>query len=217
LTTTLESMLAATPVIPLIQANDPVTAVEIARALAAGGLPVVEVVQRTDASLECLAAIASELPDLHTGAGTVLSAAQAEACIERGARFIVSPGLDDDVVAAAESRGIPACPGIMTPSELQHAHKLGLGTVKFFPASTAGGVPALKALASVFRSMRFVPTGGISADNLAGYLALPCVLACGGSWITPQNAIDRGDFDAITALASEAVGIAAQARSGVPA
>jgi 2-dehydro-3-deoxyphosphogluconate aldolase/(4S)-4-hydroxy-2-oxoglutarate aldolase len=184
LTASLETRLRRHPVIPLIDAEDAATAVRIARALAAAGLTLVEVVQRNHASLACLNAIASELPELVTGAGTVLSAAQAEACLAHGARFIVSPGLDDSVVAAARALGVEVIPGIMTPTELQRAANLGLDVVKFFPAASAGGVATLAALASVFRSMRFIPTGGITAANLADYLALPAVLACAGSWMT---------------------------------
>lgn len=209
----LSELLASAPVIPLIQADDPATAVAIARALAAGGMPLVEVVQRTDTSLECLAAIAEALPEIVTGAGTVLTADQCTACIVNGARFVVSPGLDREVVECAVADGVAALPGIMTPSELQQAHNLGLEVVKFFPAATAGGVAALKALASVFRRMRFVPTGGISAANLANYLALPSVIACGGSWLTPAAAIAAGDFDRITQLASEALAIAHKAQA----
>ena len=203
---------AACPIIPLIQAEDPATAVRIARALAAGGMPAVEVVQRTAASLDCLAAVVTELPELVTGAGTVLSAAQADACIASGARFIVSPGLDDAVVAAARRANMPVYPGIMTPSELQHAHNLGLDVVKFFPASTAGGVPALKALVAVFGAMRFIPTGGISAANLGEWLAVPAVEACGGSWLTPPDAVASGRYERITQLAREALETAAAAR-----
>ena len=205
-------LLESSPVVPLVQADDPAVAVETSRALHAGGLPVVEVVFRTDRALECLAAVASEVPDVVAGAGTVLSAEQATAAFEAGAKFIVSPGLDDDVVAVAQERGAPVFPGIVTPSELQHAFNLGLDVVKFFPASIAGGVPALKALSSVFRTMRFMPTGGVSASNLAEFLAVPAVLACGGSWLTPKDAVAKGDFEAVTALAREAVAIAKDTR-----
>lgn len=205
-------LLESSPVVPLVQADDPAVAVDTSRALHAGGLPVVEVVFRTDRALECLAAVASDVPDVVAGAGTVLSAEQAVAAFDAGAQFIVSPGLDDDVVAVAKERGAPVFPGIVTPSELQHAFNLGLDVVKFFPASIAGGVPALKALSSVFRTMRFMPTGGVSAGNLADFLAIPAVLACGGSWLTPKDAIAKGDFDALTALAREAIQIASRAR-----
>jgi 2-dehydro-3-deoxyphosphogluconate aldolase / (4S)-4-hydroxy-2-oxoglutarate aldolase len=205
-------LLSKNPVVPLVQSDDPAIAVETSRALAAGGLKVAEVVFRTDRALECLQAVADEVPDVIAGAGTVLSAEQANAALDHGAKFIVSPGLDDGVVAVAKERGVPVYPGIMTPSEIQHAFNLGLDTVKFFPASIAGGVPALKALASVFRTMKFMPTGGISPGNLADFLAVPAVLACGGSWLTPKDAITAGNFESITALAAEAIDIARKAR-----
>jgi 2-dehydro-3-deoxyphosphogluconate aldolase/(4S)-4-hydroxy-2-oxoglutarate aldolase len=208
LTRTLQSV----PVMPLVQSDDPAAAVQISKALAAGGLTVAEVVFRTDRALECLKAVAEEVPEMIAGAGTVLSAEQAEAAVAAGAQFIVSPGLDDDVVAVAKARGVPIFPGIVTPTELQHAYNLGLDTVKFFPASIAGGVPAIKALASVFRTMRFMPTGGVSPGNLAEYLSIPAVLACGGSWLTPADAIASGDYNQMTKLAREAVQIATQAR-----
>ena len=204
--------LESQPVVPLVQADDPAVAVRTAEALCAGGLTVVEVVLRSDNALEGLRAIAAELSEVTAGAGTVLSAGQAEQAMDAGAQFIVSPGLDVDVVAVARRRGIPVLPGIVTPTELQRAFNLGLDVVKFFPASIAGGVPALRALASVFRSMRFMPTGGVSAGNLADFLAVPAVLACGGSWLTPGDAIERGDYDTVTALAREALEIASRAR-----
>ena len=208
----INELLTNCPVVPLVQADDPAIAVNTSRALAAGGLKVVEVVFRTDRALECLQAVADEIPEVVAGAGTVLSEEQASAALDHGAKFIVSPGLDDDVIGLARERDVPIYPGIVTPSEIQHAFNLGLDTVKFFPASIAGGVPALKTLSSVFRSMRFMPTGGISPQNLADFLSVPAVLACGGSWLTPADAIAAGDFDAITALAAEAVAIARSAR-----
>lgn len=208
----ISELLTNNPVVPLVQADDPVVAVKTSRALAAGGLQVAEVVFRTDRALECLLAVAEEVPEMIAGAGTVLSAEQANAALDNGAKFIVSPGLDDGVVGVAQEHGVPVYPGTMTPSEVQHAFNLGLDTVKFFPASIAGGVPALKALASVFRTMKFMPTGGVSPGNLSDFLAVPAVLACGGSWLTPKDAIAAGNFEAITALAAEAVAIARAAR-----
>lgn len=205
-------LLRDNPVVPLVQADDPAVAVRVSRALAVGGLRVAEVVFRTDRALECLQAVADEVPEMVAGAGTVLSAEQAKAALDHGARFIVSPGLDDGVVQVAKERGVPIYPGTMTPSEVQHAFNLGLDTVKFFPASIAGGVPALKALASVFRTMKFMPTGGVSPENLVDFLAIPAVLACGGSWLTPAAAIAAGDYERISALSREALQIAKQAR-----
>ena len=207
-----DRLLRQVPLIALVQADDADTAVRTSRALAAGGISVIEVLFRTDAALDCLAAVAREVPEAVAGAGTVLSVAQARAALDAGAKFIVSPGLDEEVVDVARSAGAPVYPGVCTATELQRAYKLGLDTVKFFPASVAGGVPALKALSSVFRTMRFIPTGGVSPANLADFLALPAVLACGGSWLTPAKLIQSGDFDGIRILAEQAILIANQAR-----
>lgn len=208
----ISELLLDTPVVPLVQANDPAEAVNISRALAAGGLKLAEVVFRTDRALDCLRAVAAEVPDMIAGAGTVLSADQARAAIDNGAQFLVSPGLDEGVVAVAREHQLPVYPGIVTPSELQRAFNLGLDTVKFFPASIAGGVPALKALSSVFRGMRFMPTGGVNPGNLPEYLSVPAVVACGGSWLTPADRIAAGDFEAVSALATEALDIARTVR-----
>jgi len=204
----IDSLLRRAPLIALVQADDADAAVNTSQALAAGGVSIIEVLFRTDAALDCLDAVAREVPEAVVGAGTVLSAAQAEAALEAGAKFIVSPGLDEGVVDVARSAGAPLYPGVCTATELQRAYNLGLETVKFFPASVAGGIPALKALSSVFRTMRFIPTGGVSPANLADFLAIPAVLACGGSWLTPANLIREGDFEGIGKLAREAVSIA---------
>ena len=213
LTQDLSSLLELAPVVPLVQSDDPAEAINVSKALAAGGLTVAEVVLRTDRAIECMAAVAAEVPELRVGAGTVLSAEQARACVDAGARFIVSPGLVDEVVTTSQSAGIPIYPGTYTPSDIQRAHNLGLDVVKFFPASIAGGVKGLKAMAGVFRGMRFMPTGGVAADNLADYLAIPAVIACGGSWLTPPDAIATGDFAAVERLAREALAIAAGVRA----
>lgn len=202
--------LEKTRVVPLVQANDPETAINISEALIDGGLSVLEVVLRTDEALLCLEAIAKKFPHAHVGAGTVLSADQANEVIARGASFIVSPGLDEASVQVAQSHDIPIFPGVATPTELQRAWNLGLRAVKFFPAGLAGGPKMLKAFSSVFRNMRFMPTGGVSAENLGEFLKIPSVLACGGSWLTPQSAIKDGDFAAITKLAREAAAVARQ-------
>jgi len=200
--------LEAKRVVPLVQSDDPKTALKISEALLEGGLDVLEVVLRTDAALDCLEAIAKEFPKAHVGAGTVLSADQSKEVIRRGASFIVSPGLDPASVDVAKDAGIPILPGISTATELQQAWNMGLRTVKLFPASLVGGPKILKALSSVFRDVRFMPTGGVSPSNLNEYLAVPAVLACGGSWLTPKDAIEAGDFATITTLAKDAIAIA---------
>ena len=134
--------------------------------------------------------------------------------VSAGARFIVSPGLHEGVVAAASGLAVPVMPGVTTPSEIQCAWNLGLRVLKYFPAAQAGGVPMLRALAATFGDVRFVPTGGISAKNLRDYLAVPSVMACGGSWVTPRAAIAEGDYEKIRRLAAEAKAMAAESRSG---
>lgn len=206
--TDLHARLARAPIVPLVQADDPAVAVATARALAKGGLTVIEVVLRTQAALACLQAICELDEDLIVGAGTVLSPGQATTVLDRGAAFIVSPGLDESIVGIAQENDVAVFPGVMTPSEVMRARNLGISVVKFFPASIAGGIPALKALGSVFGNMKFMPTGGVSADNLADYLALKSVVACGGSWLTPAAAIAAGNYGEVTQLAHEAVAIA---------
>jgi len=209
---TIEKRLRRAPVVPLVAPTDAPSGIRTARALVDGGLTVVEVVLRTPAAIDCLGEIAQTVPDAIVGAGTVLGEEQAAAVLDRGARFLVSPGLYEPVVRLAHDAGVPVFPGVATASEAQQAWNLGLRTLKFFPASLAGGTAMIRALGAVFRDVRFMPTGGVSAANLADYLALPNVLACGGSWLTPADAIAQGRFDAVTALAREAVAVARAAR-----
>jgi 2-dehydro-3-deoxyphosphogluconate aldolase/(4S)-4-hydroxy-2-oxoglutarate aldolase len=209
---TLTERLERAPIIPLVQAHDVDVAIATVEALLAGGLSVIEVVLRTDAAMVCLEEVARAFPAAIVGAGTVLTPEQAEQAIEAGAKFIVSPGLEKKVVRLAQEAALPVFPGIATATELQNAWNMGLSTVKFFPAGLAGGPNMLKALAAVFRGVRFMPTGGVSAANLAEYLALPQVIACGGSWLTPTSAITAGDYATVTRLAITARAIADQAR-----
>ena len=200
--------LQATQVVPLVESNDVKTSLKICEALIEGGLDVLEVVLRTDEALECLSAIVKEFPKAHVGAGTVLTADHAEEVIRRGATFVVAPGLDPASVKVTQDAGLPILPGIATATELTQAYNLGLRTVKFFPAGIAGGPKMLKAFASVFQDVRFMPTGGVNASNLQDFLSVPAVLACGGSWLTPKNEIEAGNFGAITKLAKDAIAIA---------
>lgn len=208
----LSQRLQSAPVVPLVDDSDPESAVATARALGKGGLSVIEVVLRSEGALEGMKAITRSGEDLVVGAGTVLTLDQAKEVHEAGAAFIVSPGLVDEIARYCLDHDIPFFPGTMTAGEVQRAYALGLRAVKFFPASLAGGVPMLRAFGSVFREMAFMPTGGITPGNLADFLALPHVLACGGSWLTPKEQIAAGDFVAVTRLAEEAVGIARAAR-----
>ena len=209
MTDAISQALATTPVVPLVQSNNPQTALEIARALVEGGLTVLEVVLRTDEAVECLRFLCAGLPEAYIGAGTVIDVAQAERVIDCGAQFVVAPGLDPDVVRYCQSKDIPVFPGISTATELTAAYNLGLRIVKFFPAGLSGGPKMLGALSSVFRDVQFMPTGGVNASNLSGYLAVPSVIGCGGSWLTPAADIEAGDFAAITTLAREAVALSA--------
>jgi 2-dehydro-3-deoxyphosphogluconate aldolase/(4S)-4-hydroxy-2-oxoglutarate aldolase len=204
--------LATAPVIPLIGSNDHNEAVLTTQALAKGGLRFIEVVLRTERALDCLEAIANECDDVIVGAGTVLTVGDVDNVVARGAKYIVSPGLSADVVKRAQHHNVPILPGVMTASEVQNAWGMGLRAVKFFPASLAGGVPMLKAMGSVFGGMRFVPTGGVSANNLFDFLSVPAVIACGGSWLTPKAEIAAGNYAAITNLAKEAMTIASDAK-----
>ena len=200
--------LGRAPVVPLVGPDDAETGTRTAQALVDGGLTVVEVVLRTPAAIDCLGEIAKNVPGAIIGAGTVLTPEQADKVIAAGARFIVCPGLHEPIVRRAQEAGLPIFPGVSTATEAQAAYNMGLRAMKLFPASLCGGVPMLKALGAVFKDVKFMPTGGVSAANLSDYLAVPSVLACGGSWLTPKAEIDKGNYAAVTALAAEAVAIA---------
>ena len=208
----MRDLLEKAPVVPVVVIDDASKAVPLVRALVDGGLPVIEVTMRTAAAADAIAAIAAGVPGAVVGAGTVLSGEHAQTIAAAGARFIVSPGLHEDVVSVSKGLSLPVIPGVATATEAQQAWNMGLRMLKFFPAGQAGGTAMLKALSAVFRDVVFMPTGGVSAKNLGEYLALPSVIACGGSWLTPADAIENGDFQRITDLAAEAVRIAAAAR-----
>ncbi len=199
-------------VLPVVTIDDADRAVPLANALSAGGLHVVEVTLRTDAGLAAIAAIATEGPEICVGAGSVTTADHANAAADAGARFIVSPGFDDGVVIAAREHRVPVIPGIATPTELMRAIAHHLHVVKFFPAEAAGGLSTLRALSAVWPDIRFVPTGGISDNNAADYLADGHVLAVGGSWVAPRELIAAQEWVRITALAAGAVALVAGVR-----
>ena len=206
---TVEDILRAGPVMPVVVIDDAAHAVPLARALVAGGIRAIEITLRTGAALDAIQAISREVPDAIPGVGTALTGADVLAALEAGARFIVSPGATPALMDAAIGSGLPFLPGVATASELMAGMAAGLSAFKFFPAAQAGGVEALKALAGPFPSARFCPTGGVSAANAATYLALPNVLCVGGSWIAPREAIAAGDFAKIEQLAREAAGLRA--------
>jgi len=182
-------------------------AVSLARALAQGGLPLIEITLRTTCALDCIRAIRRSCPEVLVGAGTILEPSQVKAAVEAGAAFGVSPGLNPDVVRAASEQRLPFIPGVMTPSDVETALRLGCRLLKFFPADAAGGVKMLKALAGPYEAAgaRFIPLGGISPVNMAEFLALPVVAAVGGSWVCDRKLVREKNWTEITALTAAAL------------
>jgi len=200
--------------IPMIVIDDPDDAVPLARALSDGGLRCAEVTLRTPRAMEALRRIASELPDVLIGAGTVLTPAQAAEARAAGARFVVAPGFNAGMVEFCQSVDLPVFPGVCTPTEIEMALGAGLSLLKFFPAEPIGGLPFLKAVAAPYTTVSFMPTGGIGPSNLASYLAFPRVVACGGSWMAPNDWIAAGQFDRIRDTTRAAVAIANSVTAG---
>ncbi|MBQ8397137.1 MAG: bifunctional 4-hydroxy-2-oxoglutarate aldolase/2-dehydro-3-deoxy-phosphogluconate aldolase [Clostridia bacterium] len=190
------------PVVSIKRAED---AVPLAQALIAGGLPAIEVTFRTAAAADAIRAICAECPEVLVGAGTVLTVEQADAAIAAGAKFLVAPGLNPNVVRHAIARGVPMLPGCSSPSDFEAALELGLTHVKFFPAETLGGIKAIKAMTAPYGGLRVMATGGIELGNMEAYLANPTLFAVGGSFIAPTADISAGNFDKITANAKAAV------------
>ncbi len=199
-------------VIPVIALDDPDDALPLAAALTDGGLPCAEVTFRTAAAEESIRRIAAAYPDMLVGAGTVLTTQQVDRAVAAGAKFIVSPGLNPNVVRHCLEKGVPAAPGCCTPSEIEQAIELGFSVVKFFPAEAMGGLKTIKALAAPYTGLRFMPTGGINASNLRIYLEYPRVLACGGSWMVSKELIRAHDFAQITELVRQAAAIVRESR-----
>lgn len=208
--TALSTLLLGPALLPIIQADSAAEAVAIARAMQQGGISAVEVVLRTKAALDGISAIRQQLPDLLVGAGTVLSAADAQNCKNAGAQFLVSPASTPILLQAMLDTGLAMAPGVSTSSEVAMALEMGLTELKFFPAHLSGGTQMLKALSGIYQQVRFCPTGGIDQHNLADYLQLANVFVVGGSWISPANLVKTGQFAQITSLAAEAVAIAQQ-------
>ena len=198
------SILHVSPVIPVVTIDDPRHAVPIARALADGGVSIIELTLRTESALMSLKRIADEVPDILVGAGTVLTPAQADAAIHAGAQFLVSPGITTTLLDHLLTTGVPFLPGVATIGEVMGVLERGLTAMKFFPAGPAGGPAYLAAVGAPIPQVQFCPTGGISLDSAPGYLALPNVSCVGGSWLTPKTAVDNNDWEQITKLAREA-------------
>lgn len=194
-------------VVPVVVLNDAKDAAPLADALCEGGLPCAEVTFRTEAAEESIRIMAEAHPEMLIGAGTVLTVEQVDRAVNAGARFIVSPGFDPEIVDYCLSKNILVLPGCITPSEVAQAVKRGLEVVKFFPAEQFGGVATLKALAAPYVNVRFMPTGGISAKNLKDYLSFQKIVACGGSWMVKSDLIEAGKFDEIKAMTAEAVAL----------
>lgn len=192
-------------IVPVVALEDAADAVPLAKALCAGGIPTAEVTFRTDAAAASIAAIRQHVPEMLVGAGTVLTVENAEAAVAAGAAYIVTPGISEPVVRWCLEHGVPVLPGVSTASEVQKMLEYGIEVMKFFPAAAAGGIAMLKGLYGPFKKVRFVPTGGVNAANLNDFLRLPNVIACGGTWMLPADAIREKDFAAVTALCAEAV------------
>ena len=205
--------LGLVPVVKIDRAED---AVPLGQALMDGGLPCAEITFRTTAAEEAIQRIASALPQIVVGAGTVLSVAQAEKAVAAGARFIVSPGFEPRVIDWCLTKDVLVIPGVATPTEINMALDKGVSVLKFFPAEAFGGIHTLKAIAAAYGGVKFIPTGGIGPKNLAEYLSLPSVHACGGSWLVTSQLISSGQYAEISRLAQEARAIVRQVRGEAP-
>ncbi len=209
---TSQSLLSSSPIVPVVVIHDAAQALPLGEALLAGGIDVVEITLRTAAGIEAIRVLAAALPDLQVGAGSVLVPAQVDEVVEAGARFVVSPGLSVPVLTRSQELGVPALPGVATASELMTAVGLGLTEVKFFPAGLLGGPAAIRALTAPFTEMSFMPSGGVNADNMTDYLAIPAVPAVSGSWMVAENLLATGRWDEVTSRSTAAVTAARQTR-----
>lgn len=191
-------------VVPVVVLDDAKDAVPTAKAMAAGGVDVMEITFRTAAAPECIKAVSEACPEVLVGAGTIVNLEQCKLAVEMGAKFIVSPGFDAEVVGWCVDNNIAVCPGCVTPSEIMAALKFGLKVLKFFPANVYGGLKALKALSGPFVGLKFIPTGGVSTANIKEFMAEGFIHAVGGSWVCPKAEIAAGNFEKITQLCKEA-------------
>jgi 2-dehydro-3-deoxyphosphogluconate aldolase / (4S)-4-hydroxy-2-oxoglutarate aldolase len=203
------SLLRVSPVIPVVTIDDPRRAVPVARALAEGGVGIIELTLRTENALTSLKRIADEVPDIIVGAGTVLTPAQADAAVAAGAQFLVSPGVTPSLLGHMLTLGVPILPGVATVGEVMQVLESGLTAMKFFPAGPAGGPDYVAAIGAPIPQVQFCPTGGVSLSSAPAYLALPNVSCVGGSWVTPRGAVENEDWQQITRLAREAAGLTA--------
>ena len=195
--------MAATGVVPVVVIENAEDAVPTAKAMLAGGVDIMEITFRTAAAADSIKAVSQEVPDMLVGAGTVITLEQCKKAVECGAKFIVMPGYDDEVVSWCCENNIPVTPGCVTPTEIMMALRHNLKVVKFFPANVYGGLKALKALAGPFGGVKFIPTGGVNLENVAEFVSSPYVQAAGGSWVCPKADISAHNFDKITELCAE--------------
>lgn len=209
---TLEEQFYEYAVVPVVVLDDADDAAPLAEALIKGGLPCAEVTFRTEAAEESIRIMSEKYPEMLVGAGTVLTTEQVDRAVVAGAKFIVSPGFDPEIVDYCMEKNIPVFPGCVSPSEVAQAVKRGLKVVKFFPAEQAGGLAMLKAMAAPYTMLKFMPTGGINTKNLKEYLGFSKILCCGGSWMVKGDMIKNKEFDKITEMTKEAVELAAAAR-----
>ena len=199
-------------IVPVVVIDDVKNAIPLAKALCEGGLPCAEVTFRTDAAEEAIRIMAEQFPDMLIGAGTVLTIDQVDRAVATGAKFIVSPGLNPNIVKYCVDKGILITPGCMSPSDIEIALENGLEVVKFFPAEPAGGLKMIKAIAAPYVNMKFMPTGGINIKNVKEYLLYDRIVACGGSWMVKDSLMKSGEFDKITELVKEAVQVVKESR-----
>ena len=199
-------------IVPVVVLQDAAKAEPLAEALCKGGLACAEVTFRTDAAEESIRIMSEKFPEMLVGAGTVLTIEQADRAVKAGAKFIVSPGLNPEVVKWCQAHEVPVIPGIVTPTEMAQAIGLGLTMVKFFPAEPAGGVAMIKAMAAPYVGIKFMPTGGINAKNLEDYLSFDKIICCGGSWMVKGELVKNGEFDKIRDLTAEARKLVASIR-----
>jgi len=195
-----------TGLVPVVVLDDPSTAVDAAKAMVAGGVDIMEITLRTAAGIESIKLVAEGCPEMLVGAGTVLTLEQCVQAVENGAKFIVSPGTDPEIVDYCIEAGVAVCPGCVTPTEIMYAMKKGINVVKFFPANVYGGIKAIKSLAAPFGSVQFIPTGGVDLSNLADFVKFP-IFAVGGGWLSKLDAINSGNFAAITDVCSKSIDV----------
>lgn len=212
MTAEMEKRIEEMGIVPVVVLQDTKDAKPLAEALCDGGLPCAEVTFRTEAAEESIRIMTEAFPQMLVGAGTVLTTAQVDAAVAAGAKFIVSPGFDPEIVDYCLEKQIPVFPGCITPSEIAQAVKRGLRVVKFFPAQQFGGVATIKALSAPYVGLKFMPTGGVSAANLKDYFECKSVIACGGSWMVKGDLIAAGKFDEIRQMTSEAVKLVGEIR-----